>query len=64
MLKDKRRADGTWPLDRVHPDLGPGAKIHLTVEKVDPLALEVPGRPSKWITLTALRVLKRVEEGS
>lgn len=64
ILRDKRRPDGTWWLDRVHPDLGPGAKIHLSVEKADPLALEVPGRPSKWITLTALRVLKRVEERS
>src|SRR5467141_1794478 len=64
ILKDKRRADGTWLLDRVHPDLGPGASIHLVVKKVKPLALEVPGKPSKWITLTALRVLKRVEDAS
>jgi len=31
---------------------------------VRPLALERAGEPSKWITLTALRVLKRVEDAS
>jgi hypothetical protein len=59
VLKDKRQADGTWLLDKVHPDVGPGAGLHLH-GKVKPLALEEPGTPSKWITLTALRVLKRV----
>jgi hypothetical protein len=62
ILKEKRRADGTWSIDRVHQDLGPGATIHLSVKKVKPFALEAPGKPSKWITLTALRVLKRVED--
>ena len=64
ILKDKRRADGTWLLDRAHPDLGPGASIHLSVKKVKPLEQEEPGKPSKWITLTALRVLKRVEDAN
>ena len=64
ILKDKRRADGTWSIDRVHPDLGRGATIHLSVKKVKPFALEGPGKPSKWITLTALRVLKRVEDAN
>ena len=64
ILKDKRRADGTWALDRAHPDLGPGTKINLSVKKVKPLELEVPGKPSKWITLTALRILKRVDDAS
>jgi len=64
ILKDKRRADGTWLLDRLHPDLGPGVRIHLSVKKVRPFALEVPGKPSKWTTLTALRVLKRVEDAN
>jgi hypothetical protein len=64
ILNDKRQGDGTWLLDKVHPDLGPGARYNLDVKKVRPFALEKPGKPSKWITLTALRVLKRVEDAS
>ncbi len=62
VLQDKRRADGTWQADRIHPD-PPGyawGKENLKW-KVKPFTLERAGRPSKWITLTALRVLKRVE---
>jgi len=62
ILKDKRRPDGTWSLDRTHPDLGPKANAHPD-RKLKPLVIERPGRPSKWITLKALRVLKRVNEG-
>jgi hypothetical protein len=61
ILKQKRREDGTWIIDKVHPDFGAGAQWSLR-EKVSPFALEEAGKPSKWITLTALRVLKRVEE--
>ena len=61
LLKKKRRADGTWLLDKLHPDLGAGAQ-YVMRKKPKPLALEAEGKPSKWITLTALRVLKRVEE--
>ena len=64
ILQDKRRPDGTWVLDRVHPDIGPGAGFKPHDRKPRPLALEPPGQPSKWITLTALRVLKRVEDAS
>jgi hypothetical protein len=64
ILKDKRRSDGTWALDSVHPDLGSGAEYDLDTTKVKPFALEKPGRPSKWITLKALQVLKRVEDAS
>ena len=48
---------------QVHPDPASYAwgKGNLKWE-VRPFALEEAGRPSKWITLTALRVLKRVEE--
>jgi hypothetical protein len=59
ILKKKRRNDGTWLLDKVHPDLTAGAQYSLRKE-VSRFALEWPGKPSKWITLTALRVLKRV----
>jgi hypothetical protein len=62
ILTEKRRADGTWLLDRSHPDLGSGTKIEPDVSKMKPLVIEAPGKPSKWITLKALRVLKRVED--
>jgi len=61
ILNDKRQGDGTWLLDKVHPDLGPGARYELDIKQVRPFALEKPGEPSKWITLTALRVLNRVD---
>ena len=61
ILQGKRRRDGTWALDRVHPDLGAGAGYRLP-GKPKRFALEREGAPSKWVTLTALQVLKRVEE--
>ncbi len=61
LLERKRRRDGTWTLDRVHPDLGAGAGYRLR-RRPKRFALEAEGRPSKWITLTALRVLQRVED--
>ncbi len=61
LLQNKRRPDGMWPLDKVHPDLGAGAGYRFR-RKPKRFALETEGRPSKWITLTALQVLKRVEE--
>jgi hypothetical protein len=62
LLMEKRRADGTWSMDRLHPDVVPGPDHEPGVEKFRPLVIEEPGKPSKWITLKALRVLKRVEE--
>jgi hypothetical protein len=41
---DKRQPDGVWLLDRVHP-----GRVHFDIEDV--------GRPSRWNTLRALRVL-------
>jgi hypothetical protein len=64
ILEGKRRSDGRWPLERVHPDLGRGIAIYEDMSKVRPLVIERPGLPSKWITFKALRVLKRVEEAS
>lgn len=61
LLMDKRRPDGTWWMDRLHPDVsGPQAAQYQ--KGVTPLRIEEPGKPSKWITLKALRVMKRVEE--
>jgi hypothetical protein len=45
ILLKKRRADGRWPLQARIP-----GKIHLEMEK--------PGKPSRWNTLRALRVLR------
>ena len=64
ILKKKRQADGTWLLDKVHPDLGRGSAYGMDVSHVKPLALEKEGKPSKWITMTALRILKKVDEVS
>ncbi len=62
LLHAKRRHDGTWILDKVHPDVGAGVRIAPPTMKVRPLEIEPAGQPSKWITLTALRVLKRVDD--
>jgi streptogramin lyase len=62
-LKQKRHEDGTWVLGKVNPDVGARAQWSLR-EKASPFALEEAGESSKWITLTALRVLKRIEESS
>ncbi len=62
ILEEKRRADGTWALDKVHPDVGVGAGYRARKNGYKPFALEEAGRPSKWITLQALRILKRVSE--
>ncbi|MEV4472115.1 squalene cyclase [Nonomuraea sp. NPDC049504] len=45
IVEAKRQPDGRWPLDRVHP-----GRVHFAYE-------EGVGRPSRWNTLRALRVL-------
>jgi hypothetical protein len=59
LLESKRRSDGTWAIDRSHPDVGAGAGYSLR-KKPTPMVLEPAGRPSRWLTLTALRVRRRV----
>jgi hypothetical protein len=61
ILTEKRRPDGTWLMDRLQPDIGPNTTIHPDKAKIKPLMIEQPGKPSKWITLKALQVLKRVK---
>ena len=63
IMNKKRRRDGTWLLEKEHPDLASGAQYSLR-KKANRFALEERRKPSKWITLVALRVLKRVEEVS
>lgn len=46
LVRGRQRPDGTWPLENTHP----GA-VHFALEDGD-------GRPSRWNTLRALRVLR------
>jgi hypothetical protein len=46
VVASKRQADGRWLLERVHP-----GRVHFDLE-------DGVGRPSRWITLRALRVLR------
>jgi len=65
LLKKKRRADGRWKLDAVNPDAeSPQAKWNKDHPKQAsvPFALEKLGKPSKMITLNALKVLSRIGE--
>lgn len=63
LLKRKRRQDGRWNLDSVNPDpespQGRWNKEHPR-QATTPFALEKPGKPSKMITLTSLKVLGRI----
>ena len=64
LLKEKRRPDGRWNMDAVHPDLeGSMAKLYFKDPKRAPVpfALEKVGEPSKMITLRAMKVLAKVE---
>ena len=45
VLMQKRKKDGTWPLQQNHP-----GQVHFDMEEV--------GQSSRWNTLRALRVLK------
>jgi hypothetical protein len=61
-LKEKKRNDGRWNLDAVHPDVAGGMAAWYQKNpkrKPTPFTLERPGKPSKMITLKALQVLKR-----
>ena len=62
ILTRKRRRDGRWNNDRNHPDVY--AKYGKTKAVHTPLVIEREGQPSRWVTLRALNVLKRVNEAS
>jgi hypothetical protein len=51
LLRSKRQADGAWLLENTHP-----GRIHFAMEDGD-------GRPSRWNTLRALRVLRWYDGG-
>jgi len=66
-LRARRRADGAWNLDAVHPDVGPAMRRYMTTHPNDlriPFALETVGRPSKIVTLTALKALAAVDRAT
>lgn len=50
LLRSKQHRDGTWPLENTYP-----GKVHFALEDGD-------GRPSRWNTLRALRVLNWYEQ--
>jgi hypothetical protein len=51
VIRSKRLKDGTWPLQNRHP-----GKVHFEME-------EGSGKPSRWNTLRAMRVLRWLEAG-
>ena len=65
-LKGKRRRDGRWLMDAVHPDYLNAGKLPRWWPKYShrlrPFSLEKAGAPSKMITLRALRVLRSLDE--
>jgi hypothetical protein len=66
LLRSKRRADGRWNLDAVHPDVAGYMLRYFRAHPdvvADRAALETAGRPSKMVTLTALGVLDRLGAG-
>jgi hypothetical protein len=52
LLRSKQRPDGTWLLENTHP-----GTVHFSLEDGD-------GRPSRWNTVRALRVLSWYEESA
>ncbi len=60
-LIEMRNRDGSWNMDALHPDSEDPA--YQFRGPFYPLGLEVAGRRSRWITTTALTVLKRMGEG-
>jgi hypothetical protein len=68
LLKEKRRQDGRWNVDANRPEestlLAGWRRTHPHSNDMTPFVLEQPGRPSKMITLTALKVLGRLGEST
>ena len=60
-LQKKRRSDGRWNLDAVHPDLEGSVANWYKKRPPTPFAVEEPGQPSKMVTLRAMAVLNRAE---
>jgi hypothetical protein len=66
-LKKRRRPDGRWILDAVHPDAEGGMADWFRKhpkQAPTPFSLEEVGQPSKMITLRAVTVLSRLDAGA
>lgn len=65
LLRKKRRRDGKWLMDSINPDpespQGLWNVKHQNRAAV-PFALEEAGKPSRMVTLTAMKVLRRIGE--
>ena len=64
LLKEKRRPDGKWGIDRPQPDADFDVEAYYRAHPKDrpkPFMLEAVGVPSKMITLRALDVLENVD---
>jgi hypothetical protein len=68
VLKEKRRKDGRWNVDAKRPEdsaaLASWRKKHPGSKDMTPFVIEQPDRPSKVITLTAMKVLARLGEAA
>ncbi len=62
LLRERRRPDGRWHLDAIHPDLEGRDAVAYAQRLPRPFALERPRRASKMMTLRAMVVLKRLDE--
>lgn len=60
-LHSKRRKDGTWALDAVHPDIDAKLTRFQYTEVQYLMKLEPPQDPSRWATVEALSVLARTD---
>ncbi len=61
-LLRRRLRNGTWPLDATQPDWDPQEAARYGFPGPEfPLLLELPGLPSRWATVEALSVLRRIE---
>jgi hypothetical protein len=56
---NRRRLDGRWNLHALHPDVEDAEYRSGMQTPFYSFALEFPGEPSRWITTTALAVLRR-----
>jgi hypothetical protein len=64
ILREKQMTNGTWMVEKIHPDLGEGANYGPFKTQPRPFVVEKEGEPSKWLTLKAKLVEKRVKESS
>jgi hypothetical protein len=61
-MKQKRSPDGKWIMDKIHPDLDVGADYGPFKTAPKPFVIEQEGQPSKWLTLKARIIERRILE--